>query len=739
MKTIFVLIDCLAIVDIVFTVRALRNNTKASYGLWLSHALEMAIVAIAANIMVALSITPVFAGVAYCLYFASINWIIYFLVGFCLFYTENSLAKKRIFGSPLYIMALDTISLMLNPYFHHEFEIIEITGFDGSLFYQTQGKVPYFIHLAIDYFALVVSLYLIIKRLIKTYNIYRTKYIIILSVLIFVVVLNIVYMMFTLPLDISVVFYGVGGTLIYIAIQNLVPKSLMMSSLARATDDMNEGLILFDISDNCIYANAFAAKRFTIDPSTFNLECDPCAYVINNLKERGCKYGTVDLSRHLYDENDENLRIYTIRYNCLNDNKGRIIGSYFLIEDNTEQARYLNEIQEARDLADTANQAKSTFLANMSHEIRTPLNSVLGMNEMIMRSTEDPVLLEYARNIKASGDTLLGLISDILDFSKIEANKMDVVPKNYHPHNLIRECVNSFEQAAEEKDLYIVVKCEEDLPKGLFGDQKLLKQIISNIISNAIKYTREGGITVSISNDRINAETVSLVISVADTGIGIAPEDQDGLFDAFSRVNEGENASVQGTGLGLAITKEIVNLLKGHLFLVSRPGAGSTFTVEIPQKVTDPAPAGVFERHVQVEEKKYRESFTAEDACVLVVDDAKLNIKVIQGLLKKTRLQIDTVTDGNEAIRICMDKKYDVILLDHRMPDPDGIKVFEVISKEGANTATPVIMLTANVVSGAEEEYKKMGFADYLSKPVHGEDLEAVLVKYLPPEKVILN
>lgn len=739
MKTIFVLIDCLAIVDIVFTVRALRNNTKASYGLWLSHALEMAIVAIAANIMVALSITPVFAGVAYCLYFASINWIIYFLVGFCLFYTENSLAKKRIFGSPLYIMALDTISLMLNPYFHHEFEIIEITGFDGSLFYQTQGKVPYFIHLAIDYFALVVSLYLIIKRLIKTYNIYRTKYIIILSVLIFVVVLNIVYMMFTLPIDISVVFYGVGGTLIYIAIQNLVPKSLMMSSLARATDDMNEGLILFDISDNCIYANAFAAKRFTIDPSTFNLECDPCAYVINDLKERGCKYGTVDLSRHLYDENDENLRIYTIRYNCLNDNKGRIIGSYFLIEDNTEQARYLNEIQEARDLADTANQAKSTFLANMSHEIRTPLNSVLGMNEMIMRSTEDPVLLEYARNIKTSGDTLLGLISDILDFSKIEANKMDVVPKNYHPHNLIRECVNSFEQAAEEKDLYIIVKCEEDLPKGLFGDQKLLKQIISNIISNAIKYTREGGITVSISKDRINDETVSLVISVADTGIGIAPEDQDGLFDAFSRVNEGENASVQGTGLGLAITKEIVNLLKGHLFLVSRPGAGSTFTVEIPQKVTDPAPAGVFERHVQVEEKKYRESFTAEDACVLVVDDAKLNIKVIQGLLKKTRLQIDTVTDGNEAIRICMDKKYDVILLDHRMPDPDGIKVFEVISKEGANTATPVIMLTANVVSGAEEEYKKMGFADYLSKPVHGEDLEAVLVKYLPPEKVILN
>ena len=737
MKTVFVLIDCLAIVDLVFTVRALRNNTKTEYGLWLARALEVAIVAVTANIMIALSLTPVFAGVAYSIYFGSIDWILYFLVGFCLFYTEHNLSEKRVIGPPLYILGLDFISMILNPFFHHEFDIIEITAFDGSIFFQIQGKVPYFIHLALDYVAVIITLYLIISRLKKTYNIYRLKYVIILSVLVFVVALNVIYMMFTLPLDISVVFYGIGGTLIYLSIQRLVPKSLMMSSVAHAIDDMNEGLILFDISDNCIYANAFSKKRFAIDTKYFDLESEPCAYVIKNLKERGCSYGTVDLTKHLHDENDDNLRVYTIRYNCLNDSKGRIIGSYFLIEDNTEQARYMEEIREARDLADTANQAKSTFLANMSHEIRTPLNSVLGMNEMIMRSTDDPLLMEYARNIKTSGDTLLGLISDILDFSKIEANKMDVVLTDYNPHNLIRDCVNSFEQAAEAKDLYITVKCDEDIPACLSGDQKLLKQVISNILSNAVKYTREGGVTVNVSKEKIRPGTIGLAIAITDTGIGIAVEDQDRLFDAFSRVNEEENASIQGTGLGLAITKQIVNLLGGHLSLNSKPGSGSTFRVEIPQRVVDPTPAGKFERHIQAPEKKYTESFRAPEACILVVDDQKMNLKVIQALLKTTKLQIDTAPGGNEALEMCRDKKYDVILLDHRMPDPDGIKVFEIISKEGANTATPVIMLTANVVSGAEEEYKKMGFADYLSKPVHGEDLEAVLVKYLPPEKIV--
>ena len=737
MKVVFAIVDYLAILDIIVTIRAIRKNVRTPYGDMLRYALSFAGIAIFANVLIAVSYNRAFAGVAYSLYFASINGMIYFITGFTLIYTEHDKAQKVLSAPFLIIMGFDAVSILLNPLFGHEFLVTDYLAEDGTIFYQTQPELLYYIHLAIDYIALLITLVMIIYRLIKSYNIYRAKYLIILTMLLLVVALNIVYMVLRLPLDASVIFYGIGGTLIYFAIQRLVPRNLMMSSVARAIDDMNEGLILFDISNNCIYANAFSKNRFKMDEGLFSLESEPCAYVVDQLTREGESFGTVRYSQTIPGE-EERIEHYIIRYNCLNDNRGRMIGTYFLMEDNTESVHYMEEIKKAKVIADEANQAKSSFIASMSHEIRTPLNSVLGMNEMILRSTEDPQLLEYAQNIKSSGDTLLNLISDILDYSKIEAKKMAIIRSAYNPHDILRECVGSFEPPAELKDLYIQIECDPNLPSRLLGDRKYIMQIFSNLLSNAVKYTKEGGVTVRMTRERDEGEMSDICISVSDTGIGISEADIGTLFDAFSRVNEKVNASIQGTGLGLAITKELVSLMDGKISVTSTPGKGSTFTVTLPQKVIDPTPLGEFKRSVPVPVEKYSESFRAKDAVILAVDDAKMNLKVIQALLKKTEIQIDIAMGGNEAIEKCRRKKYDLILLDHRMPDPDGIKTYCVISSEGANIDTPVIMLTANVVSGAEEDYKNLGFADYLAKPVRGEELEAALVKHLPPEKVIL-
>lgn len=735
-KTIFVIIDCLAVLALYFTAVATDRIHKL-YARWLKWTLIAGIVAIFANILIAFSFSNRFAHFAYSFYFASIDWILYFLVGFCLVYTEHEAALHRLRIPAACVMALDSAAMLLNPFLEHEFYVFAKKDLTEAIFYQSRPFGLYYVHLAIDYFAIVVAFVFIIYRILRSYSFYRIKYVIILSVLLLVVVLNVAYMMFELPLDSSVIFYALAGTLIYFSIQILVPQSLMTSSIGRAVDDMNEGLILFDISDNCIYANEFSRKRFDIETGNYDLKCEPASSVIAALHGKGQTIGEEIYTRTVREGDVPTTEHYRIKYNQLRDSKDRLTGSYFLVEDTTEQVHYLDEIKRARDLANEANQAKSTFLANMSHEIRTPLNSVLGMNEMVLRSTDDPALREYAENIKLSGDMLLGLINDVLDFSKIEANKMNITPVEYNPHDLLRECYNYFEQMAESKDLYIEVTCDETIPSRLSGDKKLIRQIMTNLISNAVKYTREGGVKVSLSDDGVSSDTRDMIITVSDTGIGIDQDDINYLFDAFRRINEKENATIQGTGLGLAITKELVTLMHGTISVQSTPGQGSVFTIILPQKVVDPSPIGEFVKHLEPGSNTYQERFHAPEARILIVDDARLNLKVAQALLRNTMIQCDTADSGTRAIELCRDTEYDLILLDHRMPEPDGIQTFHVISKEGVNTDTPVIMLTANVVSGAEEEYRRIGFADYLSKPIHGEDLEAALLRYLPKEKIL--
>ncbi len=734
-KAIFILIDTLVIFELIYVIRALKKIDTAAC-IWLRRAMIAANVAILANIFVACSHSPGFAEISYGLYFASIDWILYFLSGFCMHYTEHYKFHKRFYLPMAVIISADTLSIFLNPLFKHVFYIYE-TVYSGEVFYQTGYYPVFYIHLGLSYFLVLLSFLFIIHKMFTTYGIYRKRYVLIFFVLLVVILLNLLYIALSLVLDASVIFYGFAGSFIYLSITSLVPRTLMNSSIVMAVNDMNEGLILFDINQNLIYSNAYSINKFKhmLVKENFNFYSEPIVSVVDSLKHQGSRFG--DTSYVTVAENGD-LRHFNIRYNKILDKKNREIGTYFLIDDNTEQIRYLQELTEAREVADNANKAKSQFLANMSHEIRTPLNSVLGMNEMILRTTMDPQLIEYAQNIKSSGDTLLSLINDILDFSKIEANKMEVTPEDYKPYDVLNQCYSYFEQMAVSKNLALEIEVDEDIPSVLSGDYKKIKQILINIISNALKYTREGGVTIKAGFDRLSEDTINLSLIITDTGMGIAKKDISHLFDAFMRVNEKQNATIQGTGLGLAITRELTNLMNGNIVVDSILGVGSSFKVSIPQKIVDNTPSGKFEKEKIEIKHKYHETFRAPEADILVVDDVLVNLKVVTALLKKTELRIDTATGGREAMEKCNKKKYDVILLDHRMPEPDGIATFKVISQEGLNTETPVIVLTANAINGAESEYLSIGFDDYLSKPIRSEDLESTLLKYIPTDKVTL-
>ena len=411
-----------------------------------------------------------------------------------------------------------------------------------------------------------------------------------------------------------------------------------------------------------------------------------------------------------------------------------------------KKARLAQEFNERAERAAAANEAKSSFLSNMSHEIRTPINAVLGMNEMILRESEEPNIIEYSENIRAAGTTLLGLINDILDFSKIEAGKMDIIPVNYDLSSVINDLVTMIQTRTDKKGLLLKLDFAEDIPKVLYGDEVRIKQVVTNILTNAVKYTEKGSVTFHIGYEKIanNPDSVFLNFSVADTGIGIKPEDMAKLFSEFERIEEKRNRNIEGTGLGMNITKRLLEMMGTSLKVESVYGEGSMFSFRLQQKVIKWEPLGDYEaahRASLLSIKKYKEKFTAPDAHVLVVDDTPMNLTVFKGLLKRTLVKIDTANSGLEALSLAGNKKYDVIFLDHMMPNMDGIETLQRLraGTEGPNIKTATICLTANAISGAREEYLAVGFDDYLTKPIDAVKLEEMMIRYLPSEKIIAS
>ncbi|QTE67381.1 response regulator [Clostridiales bacterium] len=441
--------------------------------------------------------------------------------------------------------------------------------------------------------------------------------------------------------------------------------------------------------------------------------------------------------------------VMILRPTASNDGSLILVGLLFLlIFAITQQLRDMRNTELEKQRAMELSRTKTDFLASMSHEIRTPINSILGMNEMILRENKDPEIENYANTIQRSGRMLLGLVNDVLDFSRIEAGVLEITPADYRLTELLTDIAFITREQTDQKGLAFEISVAPGVPDGMYSDEFRIKQILLNLISNAVKYTDKGKVTILVGGEyetpitEKENEIYRLKLTVQDTGRGIREEDRDHLFEAFRRSDLKVNRSIEGTGLGLAIVKNIVDSMHGTVSVESEYNEGSSFTVELPQEVTDktPVPANpeAVRQPVQPDAVRRTGTFTAPEARILAVDDNRPNLSIVSALLKETEIKIDLCSDGRQALIQCRRNQYDLILLDHMMPEPDGIQTLEMIRKDphSKNRSTPAVVLTANAVAGSREMYMKAGFADYLTKPLDSALLEKTVRNYIPTNKI---
>ncbi len=610
-------------------------------------------------------------------------------------------------------------------YTYMEFEIndgfpIIIHG-NGILYYLFAATVVVFIFLAC---------YWLVRSLIREKNMIRKRQLRVVSVAMFImIVFYVIEITHLLPItrkfDITAVGYTLGSIVFLIAI--LKYKLLDTADVARqfALDELAScSFIAFDSDENVIYYNKPSKKLFPMidkDKDT----------VINILEEH------IELKEPIEIDN----RMYVTRREMLGeeaDNLGRI----YLINDETDHFQYMEDLRIQKEIADDANKAKSSFLANMSHEIRSPINAILGMDEMILRESSEEAVVGYASDIKTSSKTLLSIVNEILDFSKVEEGKMEIIPTEYEVGEMISNLISMVNERIIDKGLKFIVKVDERIPRVLFGDEIRIKQCVLNLLTNALKYTREGEVEFVVSFDELEEDAISLKFKVRDTGIGMKQEDMDKLFSPFARIEERRNRKVEGTGLGMSITNKLLELMGTKLDVESVYGEGSTFSFAVRQNVISKEPIGDFYQKNTMgrnELNSYKESFRAPNAHILVIDDTEINLSVIKNLLKKTMINIDTADSAMSGIELLRNNKYDVMLIDYMMPKMDGIEALHYMKDEGLVGDMKCVILTANAVSGVREMYISEGFDDYLSKPVNPDLLEQRLIEWLPDDKVVLD
>ncbi|MCR5746173.1 MAG: response regulator [Lachnospiraceae bacterium] len=496
----------------------------------------------------------------------------------------------------------------------------------------------------------------------------------------------------------------------------------------RVFDFIDVGVIVFDLDRTAALINHYAGRLRAADDNE-KLYLQDFFRIDEDMANTMFKESVDDIyGVSLWNKNETNA--YSVRLNAVKDNYGEPFCYICAFADVTDEVNAVSKLE-------VASKAKSRFLAQMSHEIRTPINVVLGMNEMILREAEDENVVDYAQNIDAAGTTLLALINSILDFSKIEDGKMEIIPVKYDTSSLIHDVINTVIQRADMKGLLFEADVDPALPCGLVGDNVRVSQVIINLLSNAVKYTEKGKVVFTIKEEERNADTVRIYISVKDTGIGIKDEEKARLFESFERLDEIRNHSIEGTGLGIPIVTALLEMMGSSLNVESIYGVGSEFSFSIVQKIADDTPIGDYSHRFKEKYKKRKTDslISAPSAKVLIVDDNEMNLKVAKNLLKLFQIKSDLAYSGKETIEKMRTNSYDIVFLDHMMPEMDGIETLhKLMENHLIPENTTMIALTANAVVGARETYIGAGFDDYLSKPVDVKGLSEKLEKYLPDE-----
>ncbi len=495
----------------------------------------------------------------------------------------------------------------------------------------------------------------------------------------------------------------------------------------KVLESLGDGVIALDDHDRLISYNRAAANIFTSLPAHKPGE---------NIR------AVEDFREEMLNENIPwSFSINGQHYEChskhIVDEAGREQGCVILVLDMTDIKAYINEIKRVRQQAEKANVAKSEFLANMSHEIRTPMNAIIGLNDIIMEECADPQIYTHAKDVQSAAKNLLAIINDILDLSKVEAGKMELVYTDYHLKTVVDEVVGMMDMAASKRGLILKYECDGALPCRYNGDEGRIKQILINILNNAIKFTKEGYVRVYVTGQGgAKEDEERLTFRVEDTGCGIRPEDLEKIFEDFRQVDAKRNRSVEGTGLGLAIVKHLVELMGGSIQVESVYGEGTAVTITIPQRIVDRRSIEEVPETPQAELER-AELFAAPDMRVLVVDDNVINRKVARGFLKSYAFDLTEAESGPEAIELVRKNRYDIIFMDHMMPMMDGIEAAEIIRRDcGENGAAPVmIALTANAMEGMREKFLDCGFQDFIAKPLDRKELGQLLSRWIPEER----
>ncbi len=530
---------------------------------------------------------------------------------------------------------------------------------------------------------------------------------------------------------------GIGAALCTIVVwygaTQLNYFDIRMGNIAdKFLDFIDAGIVIFDTEGKVSILNEYTknllAKRHK-DPTD-----DTVQFVFDNNhlnRQEAFEIAKDDIwTARLCDM--DHTHFYSVRLNALKDDFNVPFCYMCIFIDVTAEMEMVDKLE-------NASKAKTDFLAQMSHEIRTPINTVLGMNEMILRKTADEEILEYATGIDSSGRILLSLINSILDFSKIEDGRMEIIPVEYDTVSMISSAVESVFQTAMEKGLKLIVDVDENLPQKLYGDDVRLSQILMNLLTNAVKYTDEGEVKLTVKEVGEAKNCSQIHMAVSDTGIGIKEEDLDRLSLSFERLDEVKNHNIEGTGLGISIVTRLLKMMKSELKIDTEYEKGSCFSFVIEQRIADETPLGDYQKVVEsrTDLAQRKEMIVAPDAKILVVDDNDMNLKVASKLLSLFEIVPELVASGEAAIEAVKKQNFDIILLDHMMPDMDGVETLHYIRDHHLiPEETAVVVITANAIAGAREQYLTEGFSDYISKPIELDELEKMLRKYLSSDRI---